>query len=333
MALPRKKSCTQCRVAKTRCSLTLPSCMRCQTRGIQCDYKEVFHAHGVLAQRHRASRSTPKPVPLWTVSGVDATNSFVGNVGCQDITEISQNSANIDAVFQNLANNDFMAENLDWSMAQAPPSPVAMVQVEPQLNYGTSDLRLSPRLQQSVEIDPQWFQPQFNITSSDIEEIPRPKSRSPVVPPFIHIRDHGSWERQISKYASPPPTRSMMQQQRRYPQLLVRKNFNDVGVFLAGSYIVRIMSSYPTMLVAKTLPPFIHPLCWIEEGACVCPSDAYQQYLPEPLAICASITHMFQNKTPRSTPFVIKTILSKQQKLYTEVSAFISDYSVYFFGK
>ncbi|KAF2755234.1 hypothetical protein EJ05DRAFT_503539 [Pseudovirgaria hyperparasitica] len=41
MSYSRKKSCEQCRAAKTRCSLTFPTCTRCTSRGSTCIYKDV----------------------------------------------------------------------------------------------------------------------------------------------------------------------------------------------------------------------------------------------------------------------------------------------------
>lgn len=41
MPIPRKRSCAQCRLAKTRCSLTNPQCTRCHSRSLDCDYSEA----------------------------------------------------------------------------------------------------------------------------------------------------------------------------------------------------------------------------------------------------------------------------------------------------
>ncbi|KAM0261038.1 hypothetical protein ACHAQJ_002477 [Trichoderma viride] len=38
MPISRKKTCTQCRKAKTRCSLTLPRCTRCIDKSLSCEY-------------------------------------------------------------------------------------------------------------------------------------------------------------------------------------------------------------------------------------------------------------------------------------------------------
>lgn len=42
MPVPRKRSCAQCRLAKTRCSLTSPQCSRCVSRTLDCDYSEAL---------------------------------------------------------------------------------------------------------------------------------------------------------------------------------------------------------------------------------------------------------------------------------------------------
>ncbi|KAH8817281.1 hypothetical protein F5884DRAFT_247011 [Xylogone sp. PMI_703] len=53
MPLSRKRSCAQCRKAKTRCSLTLPQCIRCAERDMGCDYGS-----------HAPSRPSPSPTIL-----------------------------------------------------------------------------------------------------------------------------------------------------------------------------------------------------------------------------------------------------------------------------
>ncbi|KAH8595615.1 hypothetical protein B0O99DRAFT_622280 [Bisporella sp. PMI_857] len=42
MPVPRKRSCAQCRSAKTRCSLSAPKCSRCLSRRLSCDYRDTL---------------------------------------------------------------------------------------------------------------------------------------------------------------------------------------------------------------------------------------------------------------------------------------------------
>lgn len=44
----RKKSCTICRRAKTRCSETIPQCMRCKAKRLECNYDGEYQAASAL---------------------------------------------------------------------------------------------------------------------------------------------------------------------------------------------------------------------------------------------------------------------------------------------
>jgi hypothetical protein len=81
----------------------------------------------------------------------------------------------------------------------------------------------------------------------------------------------------------------------------------------ASQFITRILGSYPKMMLRRTrLPPFIHPFSYQQ-------SDTANPSLPEPLAICMSIAHMFAARTSESSKFLWRTIRTEQQRLTNEV--------------
>lgn len=71
MPYSRKKSCEQCRAAKTRCSLALPNCTRCMNRGIACVYKDVTFPS--IHRNDTFNRSVLSPVT--PASHYDATTA------------------------------------------------------------------------------------------------------------------------------------------------------------------------------------------------------------------------------------------------------------------
>lgn len=67
MPISRKKACSRCRKSKARCSLGLPRCARCASRGLECDY----------------STYTPRAsLYPWSASGTGAAaeSTLAGNV-------------------------------------------------------------------------------------------------------------------------------------------------------------------------------------------------------------------------------------------------------------
>jgi hypothetical protein len=83
---------------------------------------------------------------------------------------------------------------------------------------------------------------------------------------------------------------------------------------------------YPEMMIrGVVLPPFIHPQCVLRDQSIQdCISDAgVHSCLPEPLAICASLMHMFFTKSDTSSAFVKMKIYEEHCRLYRDVSLFV----------
>lgn len=78
------------------------------------------------------------------------------------------------------------------------------------------------------------------------------------------------------------------------------------------------------MIRGVVLPHFIHPQCVLRDQSIQdCISDAgVHSCLPEPLAICASLMHMFFTKSDASSAFVKMKIYEEHCRLYREVSLF-----------
>ncbi|KAJ9136925.1 hypothetical protein NKR23_g9571 [Pleurostoma richardsiae] len=80
------------------------------------------------------------------------------------------------------------------------------------------------------------------------------------------------------------------------------------------------------MIQGSSLPPFIHPPCALNEGLHEkCIPGAPHHCLPEILAICTSLVHMFYTRTAASSAFVWKTIYAEQLRLCREHDKYSSE--------
>lgn len=75
----------------------------------------------------------------------------------------------------------------------------------------------------------------------------------------------------------------------------------------AATLISRIIGAFPRMMLRRqTFPPFIHPHWHLDA-------------IPEKLATCMSISHMFVSRTQESRAFLWRTIEAECQYLHDEV--------------
>lgn len=109
---------------------------------------------------------------------------------------------------------------------------------------------------------------------------------------------------------------------RSHSNLLNLKKLKTVGSSLTSKYLLSVIMSYPRQICEKaSLPPFIHPR-YPDKGEYECPSDKAPSELPEYLAICASLVHMYQSRIPASIAYIWKTIAAEQGRLYSEFNGY-----------
>ena len=104
-------------------------------------------------------------------------------------------------------------------------------------------------------------------------------------------------------------------------RLLSQRNTTTPETSLTAKALLGQIRQYPRrMIEGKRLPPFIHPKCAFGNcSAYDCTSEEKHVCLPEILAVCANLIHMFYNRTPASSRFVWETIYKHQKKLHNEV--------------
>jgi hypothetical protein len=104
-------------------------------------------------------------------------------------------------------------------------------------------------------------------------------------------------------------------------RLLSQRKAATTESFLTAKALVGQIKQYPRMLTeSKRLPPFIYPRCATgNNSASGCCSEGKHLCLPEILAVCVSLLHMFYNRTPASSRFAWETIYKHQKSLHHEV--------------
>lgn len=79
------------------------------------------------------------------------------------------------------------------------------------------------------------------------------------------------------------------------------------------------VNHFPSMIIeGPYLPPFIHPRCAARDNSGASDIHQVRNQLLEPLAICASIMHMFIKGTKSSMDFIKRTMQAEQLRLLNE---------------
>lgn len=94
---------------------------------------------------------------------------------------------------------------------------------------------------------------------------------------------------------------------------LTPRALGKAGAKFGALFLKRILSSYPRMMVRKeTLPPFIHPV-WFLEG------NETERSFPESLVNCMTIAQMFIDRRKETNKFLWRTIRMEQERFWHEV--------------
>jgi len=119
----RKKSCTLCRRAKTRCSETLPQCTRCKAKGLECSYdaeRRVDFDLQLLEIDERASgmggevemtdlgeKPPTQTAQMWQVSSLGPSHGEVFRGSLQPNSYTLSSDSVLDSLLDNTTNFDW----------------------------------------------------------------------------------------------------------------------------------------------------------------------------------------------------------------------------------
>lgn len=96
---------------------------------------------------------------------------------------------------------------------------------------------------------------------------------------------------------------------------LARLRMSDPVSQHSATLVVQTLRAFPQMMLRRqTFPPFVHPH-WHR------PSTATSTAVPEPLANCMSVAHIFASLTSETKPFLWRTIRAEQRRFIDEVGS------------
>ena len=312
MTLPRRKSCFECRVAKARCSLSLPKCDRCETKRLTCSYEnppdpQSFRQNarsGIQVTQEQALQpreSTPH-VPI------DAPLVPSGDF----IEQASLARLNTPDPFID------MNTTLEWDVSYLP------------------DLEMDPPAQFYDQVmEGGAHQSAGHVTAPQRDHISKSPDLQPSMGHFPRFTSDLPWPSSFDEVGNPqPPTiqelssyhnKSLVTSERPQLSLLSHSKMTTVGSWLTAKTIKGIMVSYLRQLVDDEvrLPPFIYPM-FLDRDQCQhdCKYLKPKEHLHEPLAICVSIVQMCSNKSIVRKSFICRTIDQEQQKIRADSGAY-----------
>ncbi|KAE9367068.1 hypothetical protein N431DRAFT_487497 [Stipitochalara longipes BDJ] len=312
----RKKSCTLCRRAKTRCSETVPQCLRCKAKGLVCKYDGERRINfdlqllGEYGSDSRIDRGVDLTTPgtelamlatkTWQLSSLDSRNEE------SPWSDFQLNSLPPHDPIQNSLHNP---TNSDWdipipqdeglydsfgsySLDQIAQDMCNSARQPIMSSYSSSgQITSHPQADSSLFSSPQGFLQDFSDLNMAATDTSLLSARAARIEPI------SSTARKIG---------------------LFRRRERSFGSQLSAYYLLQTLRSYPKMMSSGNLPPFIHEYGDFAIGS----TEAHNSFLPEPLAICKSIMCMYFSKTSASTSFVWRTIEMELSRLETEYLGF-----------
>ncbi len=311
MEYSRKKSCKQCRVAKTRCSLDSPKCSRCGKKRLICQYEH---------QSRRLGRSVPVQVSMFH-SWLVETNTVTQNDQAEPEQEIltvpitsKQSSLEFRTSLGTLPDGINELGPVDWSSDSQPASITEDVSV----NWGAVSGNDLETLQLDTEKDNicSFTPPSSGPTQGIGNEGVVPNQIIPL------IAENGAGIMPVSAFTIMQNTEPYSESWQglgnvtMLPNILNRKEPGKMWELTAMNYIWATIESYPVHFKQNRLPPFIHNSCLLNGTVS---SERGFADLPEPLANCKGILPLYSQKTAGSRFLVLKTTFQEITRLNEEV--------------
>ncbi|KAL7920670.1 hypothetical protein ACQKWADRAFT_297589 [Trichoderma austrokoningii] len=318
----RAKSCDNCRVAKSRCSLSSP-CSRCAKRCLQCHYPQS-HIRHVGNQQRRGDFRPILPVTIAPITIDKIVNN--GRLHTDNSVSIAEIS---DAVVAD-AGNYFASsdKNSDENSFHAMATLLGTGTKMPDLAiyqsdaFSPFDISATSTFSNGMISSPDRQRDSDNSSVSryfvDTLLISDPLSLSYSMPDFG-----------LSTASSPMPasiglnspdflmTMTDSDDTPAKPPLSMRERSFQQGSLTAKMILNQLFDYTRRIAEGRNLPPFIHPPCFLSQND-ECPAEAPHSCLPQPLAICRNLTQMFYSRTSESTSFIWRQIFSHLHEMRAE---------------
>jgi hypothetical protein len=323
----RAKSCDNCRVAKSRCSLTSP-CSRCAKRCLQCHYPQNRIRNSGNQQRRNDFRpilpvtNTPIVIEkvvnnerLPTENSVsideisDAVAADAGNYFANSDTHSEENT--FDAMAALL---DAGARMPDLAIYQSDAFSPFDISATPALHHETASSSDKQEDSDNSSVSRYFVD---NFSTSDPISLPYSMpgfGLSTASSPMSTSISFNSPDFLITTI-DPADTREK-------PLLSVRERSFQQGSLTAKMILSQLFDYTRRIAEGRNLPPFIHPPCFLSQND-ECPPEAPHSCLPQPLAICRNLTQMFYSRTSESTSFIWRQIFSHLREMRAEVSSLV----------
>lgn len=329
----RKKSCILCRHAKTRCSETIPQCMRCKTKGLECKYDGELQRDSTLnlvEGVRPAASGAAEPATLTA----QAQQMHLLNSGYEEHPQVNFRPRNLTPSHGLLPDPLDSEISFDWDL-QAPQfagqddffalhslgqmvqnmsssaNQLAVASYPEGSSKEAGDLEYEPRPPLSVHEYPVT---QMACADSSL------RSCQGLLQYSSYLNTAGADVSLLSAQAAQIELNSAAAKKHG----LFRRRQRSFGSQLSCYYLLQTLRSYPRMISLGALPPFIHPNCgsFGSRNLVASSMEATDSPLQEPLANCKSILYLYFSKAVASTSFVWRTIDMELTRIGTEVSLF-----------
>ncbi|KAL7935829.1 hypothetical protein V8C35DRAFT_298345 [Trichoderma chlorosporum] len=330
MPISRAKSCDRCRAAKTRCSLATP-CSRCAKRNLECHYSPRNRPS--LPQRQRRDFRPILPVTAdLVISGKDiddgdphksctpSTTRASDNIPPAAVATVTRNSfSSPDTTSEDRVLTEIVklagtgAKRSELSVYHSGTPPVFDMSGTSNLPHAATLGSGSLGASDDGSMYPYYVDPlsTYNLLSLPFSLVDIGLgSVSSSVPASI---DFSSPEL-LSEAALPV---EVLQK----PHLSTRERSFHQGSLTGKMLLSQLMDYTRRFAEGKTLPPFIHPSCFLSRDE-ECPHDTPHSCLPKPLAICRSLTQMFYSRTPGSNDFIWDQIYTHLHQMHAEFQSY-----------
>lgn len=293
----RRKSCQQCRAAKARCSLALP-CSRCVDRKLSCHYPMLR-----IRDRNNLQMNILPNTSFRLSHPRDSTSG--------SLYRHSENTSDI------TSQKNFLqpAELIDWSDAGQDsglldPLDISFLNMDATSSNRETGVPISRQSDTSFQVETSDNLSRFvsALNSTDT-------SNNNIQEPFFRAND-----------AVSTPYCSLVTREQN-PRYSFPK-FSTSATTLTKSLTYKVLRGqirhYPKMMIhGENLPHFIHPRCVLrDQSRCDCISDSgAHSCLPESLAICTSLLHMYFTQSESSSTYVRGKIYEEHCRLHREVTS------------
>ncbi|KAI1171399.1 hypothetical protein F4777DRAFT_55927 [Nemania sp. FL0916] len=309
MPISRKRSCQQCRVAKVRCSLER-ICQRCLERGLDCEYVSGTSRWGPYDNVNPSSPGLNMARTPPSANTQTQISSFLSGLAPEDLnisygflenSLTEQNSGGVHE--QHTQHNIAGSTGPHEAVGQQPErSREAAVMPPP----SSSEFAFS-WLDSPVLFD---LPLKMGANPFALRDDPVPPSKGAPIPMSADPRGDSQDAEEVRIIYGQP-----------YQRYLRPRRQTTLERALMVKILMGQVVNFPRRLIeGRRLPPFIHPQCVLEDRLpreCTAKNGAHC-CLPEPLAICASLTQLFFNRSGGSSEYVWKLIYTELKRLHTE---------------